>query len=252
MNGVLSVEENSEEIIPYPIFSRKKTMLIILMLDFLKPEINLALEDKILEFVTENEEIQTVIRFWRNQECLVKGMRKDNHYGWYREEMVKKLKINVFTRSTPGGVVFHDPGNLNWSFYIKKQTPTFIPPIYLFKSAAQVICDVLKKLGIKAYFASPNRIEFNGYKISGMAARSSINSLLVHGTLLFNTNIDKLTKLCIPPPNSPPVINICEINNSLRIMDFVDCFCDHLKKCGYQTIVFKLPKNVGVSKKLSR
>ena len=233
MSGELNVEKNNNP----TFFPRENPVIVLIMVDFTDPRINLILEDEILDFVAKNNTPLSVIRFWRNSECLVAGPRKSKHYGWYREDVAEKMGIKTFTRSTAGGVVFHDLGNLNWSFYIKKENKSFISPLEAFKSAALIICNILNEFNINAYFTPPNRIDVNGYKVSGMAARSTLDAILVHGTLLFRTNLDKLNKLCIPPPSCPPVANLCEINRELTIQKFILSFCKYLKSSGYKLMV---------------
>ena len=237
----MNVEKNSKTpLLSSQLFPRKNNIIVLIMVDYIDPHTNLILEDKILDYIARSGNSSTIIRFWRNSECLVAGPRRSRHYGWYREDVAEKMGIRVFTRSTAGGVVFHDLGNLNWSFYLKKQTPTFIPPVAVFKSAASVICDVLKRFKINASFTPPNRIDANGRKISGMAARSSHNATLIHGTLLFNTNLDKLNTLCIPPPGCPPVTNLRDIERRLTIKGFIQGFYEYLKACGYDVMVFDI------------
>ncbi|HIQ30454.1 MAG TPA: lipoate--protein ligase family protein [Candidatus Caldiarchaeum subterraneum] len=241
MSGELNVEKNRYSTSLDSFFPRESIVIILDMVDFTNPALNLALEDEILEFIAKSSSPLSVVRFWRNSECLVAGPRKSRYYGWYREDMARKMNVKIFTRSTGGGVVFHDLGNLNWSFYIKKEQKSFTPPLEIFKSAALMICNVLnKKYNVNACFAPPNRIDVNGYKISGMAARSTSNAILVHGTLLFRTDLDKLDKLCIPPPDCPPVTNLCYINSELTIDKFIFHFYENLKSYGYRLLVKKI------------
>ena len=240
MSGGLNVGRSNRESPPHIFLPQTNITIVLTMVDFTDPHTNLLLEDFILDYIAKSNASINVIRFWRNSECLVAGPRRSKHYGWYREDVAMKMGIRVFTRSTAGGVVFHDLGNLNWSFYIKTEKTLFIPPLEIFKSAASIICHVLKRLGANAYFTPPNRIDVNGRKISGMAARSSSNALLVHGTLLFETDLDKLNKLCIPPPNCPPVTNLRKVNKRLTIQDFIIAFCEYLKSSGYELLVFDI------------
>jgi lipoate-protein ligase A len=172
------------------------------------PLVNLGRESELFERFDEGG-LPESVRFWVNSECLVKGRAKTAKYGWYDEAMAAKMKVPVIERSTGGGVVYHDEGNLNWSFFLR--TPgAFVSPTVAFHQASEYMIRALKRLGVQAEFSPPNRIDVKGRKVSGMAARSTIRTLLVHGTLLIDSNLDRLNLLCIPPPDCPPVSNISE------------------------------------------
>ena len=126
-------------------------------------------------------------------------------------------------RSTGGGVVYQDEGNLNWSFYFRTEG-SFISPTKLFGLGSKYLIEALGNLGVEAVFSAPNRIDAHGRKISGMAARSTKNTALVHGTLLLSSDLDKLNRLCIPPPGSPLVANLTEWKpdiNAPKVMEEV-------------------------------
>jgi lipoate-protein ligase A len=172
------------------------------------PLVNLRRESELFERFDKGG-LPECVRFWVNSECLVRGKAKSAKYGWYDEAMAAKMKVPVIERSTGGGVVYQDEGNLNWSFFLR--TPgAFVSPTTAFRQSSEYVIRALKLLGVKAEFSPPNRIDVKGRKVSGMAARSTIRTLLVHGTLLIDSNLDRLNLLCIPPPDCPPVSNISE------------------------------------------
>lgn len=187
------------------------------------PELNLA-KEKAIFFEVENRISPDILFFWINDECLVAGQIKSEKYGWYNEKLAEEMKIPVYKRFTGGGVVYHDLGNLNWSFFVRTDGG-FRSPEKIFREYSRFIIESLKQLGLDAYFALPNRIEVAGKKVSGMAARSGLKCLLVHGTLLLNSNLGKLNLLCIPPPNGPEVANLSQwlpnINYDMVIKEIV-------------------------------
>ncbi len=197
------------------------------------PIINLLTEEVILEAVDKGYSLDT-LRLWINDRCLVMG-RGSKGYGWYNEELAKKMNIKVYKRITGGGVVYHDRGNLNWSFYLVHQNKS-IDIEELFKEPARIIINALHNLNIGAYFMPPNRIEYKGYKISGMAAYVKKNAALIHGTLLVNTNLEELNKLCIPPFNSPPVANLVQWEKDLTIHKIMNAIENTLQHQGFNII----------------
>jgi len=194
------------------------------------PKANLITEEIILNAVNEGF-VSNTIMLWINDRCLVAG-RGSKGYGWYHEQLATQLGINVYKRITGGGVVYHDKGNLNWSFFIRHENKN-IDIIDLFKEPAEIIINALNRLGIEAYFMPPNRIEFKGYKISGMASYVKKNAILVHGTLLVESNLEELNKLCLPPLNSPPVTNVAYWKKGLTISTIINSIEEALKINGF-------------------
>ena len=170
------------------------------------PVKNLAREEELFEKV-DGGGLQELVRLWVNSECLVRGKAKSNNYGWYDEEAARRMQIPVIERETGGGVVYHDKGNLNWSFFLRS-SGAFLSPAKAFDLGSKYVVKALLSLGLHARFSPPNRIDVLDRKVSGMAAKSTTRTLLVHGTLLLHADLEKLNMLCIPPPGCPPVSNL--------------------------------------------
>jgi len=196
------------------------------------PSSNLKRESELFETVDRGDSPET-LRFWVNSRCLVRGKARTARYGWYREDRVRELNIPVVERSTGGGVVYNDEGNLNWSFFFKT-SGAFVSPTTAFGQASAFIISALKNLGVGANFAPPNRIDVSGRKISGMAARSTMKTLLVHGTLLMNSNLEELNLLCVPPPGCPPVSNVSEFAKEIDSNTVAREVLVVLKESGFQ------------------
>ena len=173
-----------------------------------------------------------VARFWVNSECLVRGEARSGKYGWYHEDVAAKMDVPVLTRSTGGGVVFHDEGNLNWSFFLRNDGP-FLSPTAAFDAGSKYIVKALANQGVFAKFSPPNRIDVSGRKVSGMAARFTTRTILVHGTLLIDSDLAKLNALCIPPAGCPPVTNLSEWAEHMDAAAVVDAVVRVLKGSGF-------------------
>lgn len=181
----------------------------------------------------ETRTLPEFVRFWVNSKCLVRGKARNAKYGWYNEELAKKMRIPVIERQTGGGVVYHDEGNLNWSFFLRS-SGTFLSPTAAFDKVSRYIVQALGKLGVRAQFSPPNRIDVSGRKVSGMAAKSTVRTLLVHGTLLLNTDLEKLNLVCIPPSGCPPVSNISDWVDGIEAGKVVKAVVDVLKDSGFK------------------
>jgi lipoate-protein ligase A len=199
------------------------------------PLTNLAKEEKIF-FLVESGDLPATVRFWVNRECLIKGRVRSVRYGWYNEDLATVLGVPVYERSTGGGVVYQDHGNLNWSFFTKTDRK-FLPPKMVFHEVSKFVVEGLRRLGVNAYFSPPNRIEVDGFKLSGMAARMTTDTLLVHGTLLVDSNLDRLNLLCIPPPGSPPVANLTRWKRTITIDEIIQSIIYSLRRCATNLII---------------
>ncbi|WP_027123846.1 lipoate--protein ligase [Mycoplasmoides pirum] len=153
----------------------------------LNPYINAATEEYLLKnFDSKNEPI---IYLWRNDNTIVIG-RNQNPLKEINLESVQNDHVNLFRRLSGGGTVYHDLGNLNYSFINK----TNISKPNSYKDLAIPIIDFLNSIGVKAEFKGRNDIEIDGKKISGNAQYIYQDKLLHHGTLLFSLNQNKLSK----------------------------------------------------------
>jgi lipoate-protein ligase A len=143
------------------------------------------------------------------------------------------MGTEVVERSTGGGVVYHDEGNLNWSFFLRN-AGSFPSPKAMFGLASGYMVRALEGLGVRARFSPPNRIDVSDRKVSGMAARSTSRALLVHGTLLLSSNLERLNMLCIPPPGCPPVANVSGWAKGIDAPSVVFAVVRVLRESGYR------------------
>ncbi|WP_174880413.1 lipoate--protein ligase, partial [Metabacillus niabensis] len=102
---------------------------------------------------------------------------------------VEENNIHVVRRLSGGGAVYHDEGNLNFSFITKDDGESF----HNFKKFTEPVVQALHKLGVKAEMSGRNDlIAEDGRKISGNAQFSTRGRMFSHGTLLFNSEIDSV------------------------------------------------------------
>lgn len=199
----------------------------ILVAESTDPAANLAFEWQLLREVDAGSRPQTV-RLWVNDECLVRGPHRNQSFGWYHEERARELGIRVYTRPTGGGCVYHDHGNLNWSFYVRR-AQGYVDYLKLFRWCSAYVIEALRALGIAASLEGRNRIDLAGRKVSGLAARALRDAALVHGTLLIATDLARLETLCIPPPGCPPVTRICDFDCRLTVAKVIDSILEMLR-----------------------
>jgi lipoate-protein ligase A len=148
------------------------------------PRINLSIE----EYCLNNLDMQQrYLLFYVNEPSIIIG-KNQNTLEEINTDFVKKNNIHVIRRMSGGGAVYHDFGNLNFSFistYIKDKQ-------FDFNEFTEPVIDALSKIGVHAEQSGRNDIVVNGKKISGNAQYSNGKSMVSHGTLLFESDIEKL------------------------------------------------------------
>lgn len=146
------------------------------------PYYNLALEDYF--FTTAEED---VFLLWQNSNTIVVG-KYQNTIEEINQQFVYENCIKVARRLSGGGAVYHDMGNLNFTFITKKSEVN----IFNFEHFTKHIVEVLEGLGVKAEFNSRNDITIKGRKFSGNSQYVKNDKILHHGTLLFDSNLEIL------------------------------------------------------------
>lgn len=147
------------------------------------PRINLAIEEYALN--TMDVEKDSFLLFYINQPSIIIG-RNQNTIEEINTDFVEQNGIIPVRRLSGGGAVYHDLGNLNFSFLTKDDGDSFRN----FKKFTQPVVDALKKMGVDAELSGRNDILAGGKKISGNAQFSTRGRMFSHGTLMFDTEID--------------------------------------------------------------
>lgn len=153
----------------------------VVISDKTDPWYNLALEEFLLSKVSENE---VIFYLWQNENTVVIG-KNQNPWKECRYDDLLKSGGKLARRMTGGGAVFHDLGNLNFTFIMDKK-------LYDLEKQLSVLLAALKENGIDAKFTGRNDITVNERKFSGNAFFHGEVSSLHHGTLLVNSDISKL------------------------------------------------------------
>jgi lipoate---protein ligase len=150
------------------------------------PHLNLALEEHLLRSAAPDQDI---LLFYINESSIIIG-RNQNTVEEINHEFVRQRGIHVVRRLSGGGAVYHDLGNLNFSFI----TINARENIQNFRKFTAPVIQVLSSLGVPAELGGRNDILVAGRKISGNAQYVAGQRMVSHGTLLYDSDLSMVAE----------------------------------------------------------
>lgn len=158
--------------------------MLIIQQQSTDPYFNIATEEHLLKNYADD-----IFILYRNQPSIIVG-KHQNTAAEINYDFVKQRGIKVVRRLSGGGTVYHDLGNLNYTFIANGSEGNLVN----FKKHTQPILEVLNSLGIDALIGGKNDIRVGSKKVSGNAEHVYKSRVLHHGTLLFSSNLDDLNE----------------------------------------------------------
>ncbi|MBN2236263.1 MAG: lipoate--protein ligase family protein [Bacteroidales bacterium] len=158
--------------------------MIVLHRPQTNPYFNLAAE----EYLVKNTQ-EPLFMVWQNTSSVVIG-KHQNTLKEINFPLLQEMNIPVIRRISGGGTVFHDLGNLNYSFINFGKRESLVN----FKKYSQPILEVLQELGVNAYLDGKSDLKIDGLKFSGNASHVHKNTVLHHGTLLYSSELSILNQ----------------------------------------------------------
>lgn len=203
--------------------------MIYLETGSLDPCYNLAFE----EFVLSNRRDDDYLILWQNENAVIVGQNQ-NPLEEIDPDLAAQHDIRVVRRITGGGAVYHDLGNLNFSLITDAEDPELLS-MELFIAP---VAEALRELGVPTEISGRNDILANGKKISGTAQCIRDGRLLFHGTLLFDSDLTRLSDVLRADPekfrskSSPSIRSrVGNIREFLREDMDLPAFQAHLRRC---------------------
>lgn len=148
------------------------------------PAVNLALEEYALKHINTGEDF---LLFYINEPSIIIG-KNQNTVEEINVAYVKEHGIHVVRRLSGGGAVYHDLGNLNFSFITKDDGQSF----HNFRKFTEPVVQALHSLGVDAQLTGRNDIQVGERKISGNAQFVTKGRMFSHGTLMLASEIENV------------------------------------------------------------
>jgi len=148
------------------------------------PRINLAIEEYALKHLDIDE---SYLLFYINQPSIIIG-KNQNTIEEINSDYVEENDIIVVRRLSGGGAVYHDLGNLNYSFITKDDGESF----HNYKKFTEPVVEALKELGVNAELSGRNDLVVGERKISGNAQFATKGRMFSHGTLMLSSEIENV------------------------------------------------------------
>lgn len=208
------------------------------------PYFNIATDEYIFRHIKED-----CFMLWQNDNAIIVG-KHQNTLAEINIDYVKEHDIKVVRRLSGGGAVYHDLGNLNYSFTKTGESSEMVD----FKKYTLPIIEVLQSLGVDAKFEGRNDLTIEGKKFSGNAEHVFKNKVLHHGTLLFTSEMKNVSgalkinhlKYSDKAVKSVParVTNISEhLKVKITLEDFTQKIMDHVVSTYQDCVLYEFTES---------
>ncbi len=208
------------------------------------PYFNLATEEYLLKNRKEN-----VFMLWQNEPTVVVGKHQNIH-AEINHDFVSEKNIKVARRLSGGGTVYHDLGNLNFTYIMTGKQGKMVD----FTKYTNDILEVLNNLGADAVRNKRNDLIINDKKISGNAEHIFKQRVIHHGTLLFNSDLEvldetikvkqgKYTDKAVQSVRSKVTNILPHLSNKISLEEFRKALIDHILRKYKNTSLYELSEN---------
>lgn len=193
------------------------------------PYFNLALEEELLRNAQPDE---VTLYLWQNEKTVVIG-RNQNPYIECDIEQIKQNGGHIARRISGGGAVYHDLGNLNFTFVCKKSQEDLTKQIAVLQKAVE-------RFGLQVERSGRNDLTCEGKKFSGHAFYEEDGNAFHHGTMMVDVDLSMLAKVLKPSKLKleskgitsvkSRVVNLKELNDEISISSLSEALIDSFKE----------------------
>ena len=178
------------------------------------PHWNMAFDEFTLESLPVDE---PVFYLWQNAPSVIIGLNQ-SAYAEVNLPFLEEKGIVLARRVTGGGAVYHDLGNLNYSI---------VGPISTMENAYGIVADALRRLGLPAERSGRNDILVDGRKCSGYAKRLYGTRMMIHGTLMWDINLEDLTQALAVPGSKLEAAGVASVRSRVaNLRSYLPAFPD--------------------------
>ena len=178
------------------------------------PHWNMAFDEYALEGLSVDEPL---FYLWQNAPAVIIGLNQ-SAYAEVNMPFLEGNGIVLARRVTGGGAVYHDLGNLNYSI---------VGPVKTMENAYGLVAEALRKLGVPAERSGRNDILVEGRKCSGYAKRLSKNRMMIHGTLMWDVNLEDLTQSLAVPGSKLQAAGVASVRSRVaNLKDYLPSLSD--------------------------
>ena len=178
------------------------------------PHWNMAFDEFTLESLPVDE---PVFYLWQNAPSVIIGLNQ-SAYAEVNLPFLEAKGIVLARRVTGGGAVYHDLGNLNYSI---------VGPISTMENAYGIVADALRRLGLPAERSGRNDILVDGRKCSGYAKRLYGTRMMIHGTLMWDINLEDLTQALAVPGSKLEAAGVASVRSRVaNLRSYLPAFPD--------------------------
>ena len=205
------------------------------------PYYNMAFDEYCLKSLPIDE---PVFYLWQNSPSVIMGFNQEVNTE-VNLEYLRQNDIALVRRVTGGGAVYHDLGNLNYTIVGRSEDLERDYPEY-----AGLMMKALQKLGVPATLSGRNDILVEGKKVSGFAKRVCKDRLMVHGTLMYDVDLNVLTQALCPPSTKlqskgvasvrSRVTNLCEYLPEFSDIQTFSNRLEEILSCNYKDLEYKM------------
>lgn len=172
------------------------------------PWYNLSFDEYCLEQYPSDD---SFFYLWRNRPAVIVGLNQ-NVYAEVNLEFLDEHGICLARRSTGGGAVYHDLQNLNYSIVGRDVSPA-------------PVVEALRQLGVPAELSGRNDIFVDGRKVSGYARRIFRDRALIHGTLMYDVDLDTLACVLDTPGSKLAAKGVASVRSRVaNLKDYLPGF----------------------------